>query len=59
MVGDKMKTKSIRAGIEDVEKLQEVQRELAFKLNRDVTIREIINVLMINIESSKSKILKN
>ena len=59
MVGDKMKTKSIRAGIEDVEKLQEVQRELAFKLNRDVTISEIINVLMINIESSKSKILKN
>ncbi len=40
------KTKSIRAIIEDAEKLEQIARELAVKFERNVSVSEILNSLM-------------
>ena len=53
-----MKTKSIRARIGDVEILEQASRVLAVKLQRKVTVSEIINEIMEDLENAKKRIEK-
>ena len=53
-----MKTKSIRARVEDAEILEQTCRVLSAKLQRQVPVSELINGLMENIESAKERIEK-
>ena len=53
-----MKTKSIRAKIEDAKKIEQVSRELAVLLERTVTVSEIVEELTKGIESAKKRIEK-
>lgn len=51
-----MKTKSIRAIIKDAEKIEQTSRELAAKLQRKVTVSEIVHELMECLEDAKKRI---
>jgi hypothetical protein len=54
--GLKMKTKSIRAQINDADELKRLSWKLAVKLDREVPVSEIVNALMEYIESAEQKI---
>jgi hypothetical protein len=54
----KMKTKSIRARVEDAQILEQTCRVLSAQLQRQVPVSELINGLMENIESAKERIEK-
>lgn len=51
-----MKTKSIRARIDDAAILEQTARELAAELQRQVPVSEIINGLMESLKDVKEKI---
>lgn len=53
-----MKTKSIRARIEDAKQLEQLSRELAVKLQRQVPVSEVVNALMEYMDDAKKKIEK-
>jgi hypothetical protein len=52
----KMKTKSVRAQLEDAGILEQTARELAAELQRQVTVSEIIHELMEGIGNAKGRI---
>jgi hypothetical protein len=51
-----MKTKSIRARIQDAAILEQECRELSAELQRQVPVSELINGLMRNLEDAKERI---
>jgi hypothetical protein len=53
-----MKTKSIRAKIEDAEKIEDATRILAVELRRNVKISEIVEELTKNINEAMENIKK-
>jgi hypothetical protein len=53
-----MKTKSIRAKIEDAEKIENATRMLAVELRRNVKISEIVEELTKNIDEAIENIKK-
>ncbi len=53
-----MKTKSIRARTDDADTLKRLSWNLAVKLDREVPVSEIINVLMEYVESAEQDIKK-
>lgn len=52
----RMKTKSIRARIGDAEIIEQVSRELAAELQRQVPVSEVVAELMECIENAKKRI---
>lgn len=53
-----MKTKSVRARVQDAEILEQTARVLAAELQRQVTVSEVINALMKGLEDAKKEIKK-
>lgn len=51
-----MKTKSIRARIEDAKLIEQASRELAVELERVVTVSEVVAELMECLDNAKEKI---
>ena len=51
-----MKTKSIRAKIEDAEKIEQLSRVLAVELERKVTVSEIVSELMEGLKNAEKRI---
>ena len=51
-----MKTKSIRARIEDAKILEQLSRELAVELERQVPVSELVNALMEFKDDAKERI---
>ena len=51
-----MKTKSIRAKLEDAKKIENASRTLAVELERNVTVSEIVEELTKGIENAKKRI---
>ena len=54
--GFKMKTKSIRAKVDDAKIIENLSRTLAVELQRNVTVSEIIHELMEDIENAEKRI---
>jgi hypothetical protein len=54
-----MKTKSIRARVEDAKKLQQTCWELSADVQREITVSELINGLMECLESAKERIKRD
>ena len=53
-----MKTKSVRARLEDAARIEQASRELAAELQRKVTVSEIISELMECLDDAKNRIKK-
>jgi hypothetical protein len=53
-----MKTKSVRARIGDAARIEQVSRELAAEIQRQVSVSEVISELMEYLENAKEKIKK-
>jgi DNA-directed RNA polymerase specialized sigma subunit len=51
-----MKTKSIRAKLDDAKKIETASRKLAVELERNVTVSEIVEELTKGIEDAKKRI---
>ena len=51
-----MKTKSVRAKIEDANKIEQCSRELAALLQRKVTVSELIHEMMDSLADAKKRI---
>lgn len=53
-----MKTKSIRARLDDAAKIEQASRELAAVLQRQVSVSELISELMECLDDAKKRIKK-
>ncbi len=53
-----MKTKSIRAKIEDAAAIEQASRELSVELQRRVTVSEVVNKMMECLNYAKERIKK-
>ncbi len=51
-----MKSKSVRARIEDAEKIEQISRELSANLQRKVPVSEVISELMECLNDAKKRI---
>ena len=51
-----MKTKSIRARVDDAKKIEQVSRILAVELDRQVSVSEVLNELTEYLEDAKERI---
>lgn len=53
-----MKTKSIRAKLDDAAKIEQASRELAAELQRIVPVSELVGELMDGLEDAKKRVRK-